>query len=147
MKAEDPPVVVEQDFKASVEDVWKALTEVDLMRQWFFDNIPDFRAEVGFETLYDVQSETRIFPHRWRVTDAEAPHIIAYDWAHDGYPGKGHVAFEIISQGPVTKLTLTMTIQEDFPDDIPEFRRESCIGGWNYFIKDRLAQFLSASTD
>jgi hypothetical protein len=37
---------------------------------------------------------------------------------------------------------LTVEVLEDFPDDIPEFRRESCIGGWNYFINHRLKEYL-----
>jgi len=39
-------------------------------------------------------------------------------------------------------LTLTTQITEDFDDSIPEFKRESCIGGWNYFLKERLFNYL-----
>jgi hypothetical protein len=42
----------------------------------------------------------------------------------------------------LTKLTLSVEVQEDFPESIPEFKRESCIGGWNYFINNRLKEYL-----
>ena len=142
MKAEDPPVVVQQTYSATINEVWKALTEVERMRQWYFENIPDFRAEVGFQTQFVVKSEDRDFPHRWRVTAVEPNRKIAYDWQYDGFPGDGFVVFELSEQGSSTALELTMTDRETFPDDIPEFRRENCIAGWDYFLKDRLKKFL-----
>ena len=48
MEKGDPPIIVEHSFDASAETVWRAITDVDQMRQWYFENIPDFRAEVGF---------------------------------------------------------------------------------------------------
>jgi len=53
------------------------------------------------------------------------------------------VIFELTGIGNKTKLTVTNIVTQDFDDSIPEFKRESCIGGWNYFIKERLVQFLS----
>jgi hypothetical protein len=44
--------------------------------------------------------------------------------------------------GNLTKLTLTARVVEDFDDSIPEFKRESCVAGWNYFIKERLSDYL-----
>ncbi len=35
---------------------------------------------------------------------------------------------------------------EKFPDNIPEFKRESDVAGWNYFIKDSLKEFLEEKT-
>jgi uncharacterized protein YndB with AHSA1/START domain len=142
MKATDPPVVVEQTFEAPIDKVWKALTEIDQMRQWYFENIPEFKAEVGFETQFVVSNEGRDFPHMWRITAVEPGRTIAYDWKFDGYPGNGLVVFELSQQGSVTTLTLTQTVRETFPDEIPEFRRENCIAGWDYFLKDRLKKFL-----
>ena len=31
---------------------------------------------------------------------------------------------------------------EDFPDDIPEFKRESDVEGWTFFISKSLKEFL-----
>jgi hypothetical protein len=42
----------------------------------------------------------------------------------------------------LTKLRLTAQVLEDFPEDIPEFKRESGVEGWTYFIKKSLKEFL-----
>ena len=115
MKAHDEPVVVEQVFSASRDAVWKAITEIDQMRQWYFDNIPAFEPEVGFETQFTVTNEGRVFPHRWRVTEVVPLRKITYDWRFDDYPGHGLVTFELSPQGDGTTLKLTNIVLEDFP--------------------------------
>jgi hypothetical protein len=44
-------------------------------------------------------------------------------------------------------LRLTHFVEEDFPDDIPEFSRESGLQGWTYFIKEKLIEFLNENRD
>lgn len=61
MKIDEDPVVVEQIFEQAIEIVWKAITDVNEMRQWFFDNIPEFSPEVGFKTQFNVYTETICF--------------------------------------------------------------------------------------
>ena len=142
MRSSDEPIVVEQTFNATIDTVWKAITQVDLMRQWYFDNIPSFRSEVGFETQFNVHSEGRDFLHMWRVTEVVPGKKIVYDWRFAEYAGDASVAFELIKQDNLTSLRLTCTIRESFPEGIPEFTRESCIGGWEYFIKKSLKEYL-----
>jgi uncharacterized protein YndB with AHSA1/START domain len=38
---------IERTFNAKRKDVWLAITEKDLMKQWYFD-LPEFKAEAGF---------------------------------------------------------------------------------------------------
>ncbi|PYL29526.1 MAG: hypothetical protein DMF45_05510 [Verrucomicrobia bacterium] len=47
-------VVIERTFNAPVGRVWKALTDVEEMRQWYF-NLKQFKAEVGFEFEFVVE--------------------------------------------------------------------------------------------
>ncbi len=142
MKKIDEPIIVEQTFNVSIEVVWKSITEIDLMRQWYFENIPEFKAEVGFEIQFNVNSQGRDFPHRWKVTEVEPLKKIAYNWKYDGYQGDSLVMFELFKQDNFTKLKLTHTVLESFPDNIPEFKRESGIAGWEYFIKKSLKDYL-----
>lgn len=142
MKKEDKPIIVEQTFNTSIEKVWAAITEVEQMKKWFFDNIPSFKPEVGFETQFNVQSEERNFMHLWKIVEAQPLKLIKYNWKYEGYSGDSFVTFELYKQDDGTKLTLTTEVIEDFPDDIPEFRRENCIGGWEYFINESLKNYL-----
>ena len=142
MKIKDEPIITEERFNSSIESVWNAITEIGEMKKWYFDNIPDFKPETGFETQFDVKSEERTFPHKWKVTEVVPLKLIKYSWEFEGYKGKSTAAFELSRENDLTKLKLTIDVQEDFPDDIPEFRRESCIEGWKYFINGRLKEYL-----
>lgn len=142
MKKSDAPVVVEQVFNTPMDTVWRSITELDRMTPWYFENIPAFKAEVGFETRFTIESEGRTFPHMWKVTEVVPGRKLVYTWRFEGYPGESYVAFELSEQGDATKLTVTATVTEDFPEGIPEFERESCMGGWEYFIQQRLKSYL-----
>ncbi len=61
-------VVIERTFNAPVERVWKALTDVDEMRQWYFD-LKEFRPEVGFEFEFVVEHEGMSYHHLCKVTE------------------------------------------------------------------------------
>ena len=135
MKKTAKPIVVEQLFDTSVENVWSSITVLDRMQQWFFNNIPSFEPIVGFETQFIIQVEDRVFPHIWKLTEVVPLKKITYDWSYEGYSGSALVVFELIEKGDQTLVKLTSTVVEDFPDNIPEFKRESGVEGWNYFIK------------
>lgn len=143
MKTSEPPVIVTQNFTQSVETVWKAITEVSQMRQWFFDNIPDFKPEVGFQTQFNVKAPSRDFMHLWTITEVILNQKLVYNWKYQDLAGDSFVTFELTPIKEGTELTLTTTVIEDFPDEIPEFKRESCVGGWNYFIKQQLVAYLN----
>jgi len=142
MKTSDEPIIVEQTFNSSVESVWNAITDIEQMRKWYFENIPDFKPAIGFRTQFNVQSDERNFLHMWKVTDVQPQKLIKYIWKFENYPGESSSTFELLNQDDLTKLRLTVEILEDFPEDIPEFKRESCIEGWKYFINNRLKEFL-----
>jgi uncharacterized protein YndB with AHSA1/START domain len=135
-------VVVEQVFGNSVTQVWQAITQLDQMKQWFFENIPEFKAEVGFKTQFNVDTGERNFLHLWTILEVVPEKSIVYDWRYKEYPGQGTVKFELSESGNQTILKLTNEGLESFPDHIPEFSRASCQAGWNYFIKEQLKAFL-----
>ena len=87
------PIVVEQTFKAPIGVVWKAVTDKDQMRQWFFETMIDFEPEVGFATQFTVRSEDRDYPHEWKVTDVVSEKRIAYEWRYGGFPGTSLVTW------------------------------------------------------
>jgi len=142
MKKGDEPIIVEEIFETSISAVWSSITDIDQMRQWYFGNIPAFKPEVGFETRFNVQSQDRTFVHMWRITEVVPLKKIKHNWRYDNYPGDSFVTFELFQEDTSTKLVLTCDIVESFPDNIPEFTRESCYAGWKYFINERLKDYL-----
>ncbi len=142
MKTNEDPIVVEQIINASPKATWNALTQQDLMVQWYFDNIPEFRPEVGFSTEFKVTNEGRGFTHCWKVIKAIENQVISYQWNYKEYEGDSLVSFELAEKDSGTLIKLTHAATKDFVDDLPEFKRESGVQGWNYLISDRLKPFL-----
>lgn len=141
------PIIVEQTFNTSVETVWNSITEIHQKRKWYFNNIPSFKPEVGFETQFNVQSQNRNFLHTWQITELIPLKKIAYKWKYEGYPGDSLAVFELFKQDKSTKLRLTHQVQEDFPEDIPEFSRESGVKDWKFLVQKSLKEFLEKTMD
>ncbi|MDB4728286.1 SRPBCC domain-containing protein [Saprospiraceae bacterium] len=137
------PIIVEKTYPARIEKVWRAITEVDQMRQWFFDNIPLFKAEVGFETQFLVQTPNRGFLHIWKITEVVPNQKLVCNWSYESISGNSFVIFELFEEGDETRLKLTAIGLETFPQGIPEFKRESCEAGWEYFLGESLKSFFS----
>ena len=136
------PVVVQEEFSRPIRVVWEAITKSDQMTKWFFDTIPNFEPTVGFTTQFNVKAPSRDFLHLWKVEEATAPTKLVVEWRYEGIPGVGHVTKELSEIDGGTRLALTCSGMDSFPQDLPEFQRESCVGGWNYFIKEQLKAYL-----
>jgi len=62
------PLIIERTFNAPVAKVWNAITDVDQMRQWYFD-LKEFRAEVGFEFEFVVEHDGMTYHHLCKITE------------------------------------------------------------------------------
>jgi uncharacterized protein YndB with AHSA1/START domain len=142
MKKSDDLIIVEETYPVSIDTLWRAVTEYDQMIQWYFNNIPDFKAEVGFETQFKVHSEDRTFTHLWKITEVIPRQRITYSWNYEEYKGTSLATFELAEAGDQVKLSLICEVLADFPDEIPEFERESCIAGWRYFLGGNLRAYF-----
>ena len=136
------PIVVDQTFNAPIAAVWKAITDKDQMRQWFFESITEFEPEVGFETQFNVRCENKVYLHIWKVTDVVPLKRISYQWRYGGYSGVSLITWELLEGSNGTKLKVTQAGHETFPQDDPIFSRESGVAGWSYFLHDSLKTFL-----
>jgi uncharacterized protein YndB with AHSA1/START domain len=133
-------VVVERTFKASVARVWKALTDVEEMRQWYFD-LKEFKPKVGFEFEFVVEHEGTTYHHLCRVAEVIPQQKIAYTWRYKGEPGDSLVTFELFAEGDETRLKLTHTGIETFPKT-PAYARKNFEDGWTEIIGMELKKFV-----
>ena len=112
--------------------------------KWYFENIPDFKPEVGFETSFLIENEGRKFTHEWKITEVEPLKKITYEWRFKEYPTiLGVVTFLISEKENKTLLKVTNQGIETWPNNVPEFTRESCQGGWEYFINQNLKNYIN----
>jgi len=133
-------VVIERTFNAPVAKVWKALTNVEEMRQWYF-NLKQFKAEVGFEFEFVVEHEGTTYHHLCKVTEVIPQKKIAYTWRYKGHEGDSLVTFELFADGDETRLKLTHQGLETFPKTAA-FARKNFEAGWTAIIGSELKQFL-----
>jgi len=137
------PAIITFSYKCTKEEIWNAITNLDEMKHWYFDNIDSFLPEVGSKSKFIIEHEGLIFTHLWEVLTVTPFQEISYTWEYQEYEGQGHVTFEISEKDDQIELTLINSGLETFPQHIPAFSRESCITGWNYLLDMRLREYLS----
>jgi uncharacterized protein YndB with AHSA1/START domain len=135
------PIVVERTYNAPVEKVWKAITDKDQMKQWYFD-LSDFKAEPGFEFQFEGGEDDRRYLHLCKITEVVDRQKLAYSWRYDGYEGNSFVTFELFPEGDKTRLRLTHTGLETFPQNNTDFAKENFVEGWTQIIGTSLKEFV-----
>jgi len=138
---EKGPFVIERKFNAPITKVWKAITNRDVMKQWYFD-IAEFKPEVGFEFQFLGGKDDRKYLHLCKITDVIAGKKLAYSWRYDGYEGNTLVTFELFEEGNQTRLRLTHEGFETFPSSNPDFAKENFAEGWTYIIGTAFKAFI-----
>lgn len=141
------PIVVEHTFNVPIAVVWKAITDRDQMREWFFEPMTEFEPVVGFETQFNVRCDEQDYLHLWKVTNVVPEKQISYKWRYGGYAGDSTVTWELSETPGGTKLRLTHQGHETFAADNPAFSRESGQAGWDYFLHQSLPAFLGLPTE
>ena len=136
-------VVIERTFNAPIAKVWRAITDVDQMRAWYFD-LKEFKPEVGFQFEFVVEHEGMTYHHLCRVTEVVPQKKIAYTWRYKGEPGDSLVTLELFAEDDNTRVKLTHTGIETFPKT-PAYARKNFESGWTAIIGTELKQFVEQS--
>jgi len=136
------PLVIERTYRAPIETVWRAITEVDQLKQWFMREINSFRPELGFETEFTVRNRDKDFPHIWKVLDVVPGRKIAVEWKFAGYSGSSVATMELFEESDGTKLRLTHEGLENYPREATDLAKKNFAMGWNALIHQQLPNFL-----
>jgi len=141
------PIVLERVLQAPVSKVWKALTEAQQMKHWYFD-IGEFKAEPGFEFKFVAGDDKNQWAHYCKVVEVEKEKKLSYTWMYkEEYPDvETVVTFELFDQGDnTTRLRLTHEGINKLPQDDKNFRRGSFVEGWAQIIGVSLKQHVEKS--
>jgi Uncharacterized conserved protein len=133
-------LVLERTFNAPLARVWKALTDVEQMREWYFD-LKEFKPEVGFEFGFVVEHEGKTYDHRCKIIEVVPQKKIAYTWRFHGHEGDSLVTFELFAEGEKTRLKLSHEGLDTFPKTAA-FARENFKKGWTQIIGTDLKEFV-----
>lgn len=135
------PFVIERTFNAPAAKVWKAITDRDQMKQWYFD-LKEFKPVVGFEFEFEGGKDDRIYLHKCKITEVVENKKLTYSWRYEGFEGISFVTFELFDEGLFTRLKLTHEGLETFPANNPDFAKENFAAGWTYIIGTSLPGFI-----
>ncbi|MBS1915253.1 MAG: SRPBCC domain-containing protein [Bacteroidetes bacterium] len=135
------PFIIERTFNAPASLIWKALTDKNEMKKWYFD-VSDFKPQPGFEFTFNGGSEEKIYVHFCKVVEVIPEKKLSYSWRYKDYEGNSLLTFELFSEGNQTKLKLTHSGLETFPQGLPDFARTSFEAGWTYVITKSLQEYV-----
>jgi uncharacterized protein YndB with AHSA1/START domain len=134
------PFIIERTFNAPVDKVWKAITDKEQMKQWYFD-LAEFKPEVGFEFQFTGGTEENKYLHLCKITEVVPNKKLTHSWRYDGYEGNSFVTFELFAEGDKTRLKLTHAGLETFPAN-KDFAKENFAAGWTHIIGTSLKEFV-----
>jgi uncharacterized protein YndB with AHSA1/START domain len=134
------PLIIEEVYNASIEDVWQVLTDENKMRIWYFPQLQKFKPIIDFKFVFNNDGSS--YQKEWIVTNVEEGRLFTHSWSYQGYPGHSEVQFELVREGETTRLILTHAGLNSFPSD-PHFARIRFENGWKQILGSNLRNCLS----
>jgi uncharacterized protein YndB with AHSA1/START domain len=135
------PFVIERTYNAPIEKVWRAITDRDQMKQWYFD-LQNFKLEVGNEfSFVGTDNDCKDWVHLCRVTEIIPNKKFAHTWRYEGFDGDTTVIWELFAEGAFTRVKLTHSGLETLPP-LRSFARECFAEGWTGLVGESLKNFV-----
>ena len=136
------PFVIERTYNVPIEKVWKAITDKDQMKQWYFD-LAEFKPEVGFEfQFWGGKDEVKKYLHLCKIIEVIPEKKLSHTWRYDGYEGDTVVTFELFGEGNKTRLRLTHVGLETLPASNPDFAKQNFAQGWTHITSISLKEYV-----
>lgn len=128
-------------YNAPVDKVWKALTDKEQMKQWYFD-ISDFELKEG-NTFNFYESDKKEYHHRAVIKKIIPYKKIQHTWTHPSHSkGESMLTWELFPEGNTTRVKLTHEGLENFIDGGEAFAAENYVAGWKDIMDKSLRNFL-----
>lgn len=131
------PVIVEKLYDAPIEKVWRALTDISLIKQWYFD-IKEFKAEPGFSYEFLGGDDKVKYLHRCELKEVIPNKKLSFSWEYKENPGYTLVTIDLKEENGKTRIKLTHEGLENLSTADPNFRKESFNAGWESIIGKNL---------
>lgn len=143
--ANSQPIIKEVILDASPAKVWKALTDKDEMKKWYFD-LKEFKAVPGFEFQFEGGPEDRIYIHQCKIVEVIPLKKLSYTWSYKGYQGNTLVSFELFEEGKRTRVKLTHEGLESFAvNNNPDLDKKNFDAGWSQIIGTSIKNYIDKS--
>ncbi|WBV61216.1 SRPBCC domain-containing protein [Chryseobacterium camelliae] len=132
------PIIVQYKVKAPVEKVWKALTDKQEMKSWYFD-ISDFKLETGHVFNFYEPGDEKKYHHQGEILEIIPDKKLKHTWSYPELSdGITTVTWELKQQGEETSVTLIHDDIDNLKELGANFSREAFAEGWNGIIGQSL---------
>ncbi|RMZ59728.1 SRPBCC domain-containing protein [Chryseobacterium nematophagum] len=136
------PIIVEYKINVPVQRIWKALTDSNEMKKWYFD-ISDFDLKVGKIFNFYEPGEAKKYHHQAEILEIIPQHILKHSWMYPEFSkSKTIVTWELLPQGDETLVKLTHEGVDQFKELGENFSKESFTDGWNEILGQSLKPYL-----
>ncbi len=139
---DNSPVTIVKVLNATPGRVWKAITDKNEMKQWYFD-LKEFKPEVGFVFEFTGGDEEKQYLHHCMVLKVEKNRLLSHSWTYPGYDGSSVVTWELFDEDGKTRLVLTHEGLHTFPASNPAFAKKNFEAGWSEIVGKMLPDYLS----
>jgi uncharacterized protein YndB with AHSA1/START domain len=137
-------ITLEKTYKSPIEMVWKAISDREQTKKWYFDFPESFKMEVGSEFDWmGGEPNGKQWLHRGKITEVIPGKKLVHTWEYPGYSGASTIIWDLTSVDEnTTKLNFTHEFTVPFDEKVVELRRENFAEGWNHNINIGLKEFL-----
>ena len=145
MESKNNIFTITRIFNVSAEALWKAITEREQLKQWYFDFDDSFRLEKNAEFEWTAGDPAgKQWLHKGRILEITKGKKLMHSWEYPGYSGSSVVTWELnVLNENSTELVLTHEFVIPFDKDVEELRREHFEKGWNAIITISLPDYIN----
>lgn len=135
------PITVQYKINAPAEKIWKALTDKNEMKSWYFD-IQDFVLEIGKEfNFYEPGGENK-YHHQGEILEIIPNQKLKHTWSYPDFSAlKTIVTWDLLPEDEQTLVKLTHEEIENFKDLGDGFSRENFTEGWKTIVGQSLKEY------
>ncbi|SMP11594.1 SRPBCC family protein [Chryseobacterium profundimaris] len=138
------PIIIEKKVNAPAENAWKALTDRNEMKIWYFD-IPDFIPEVGAVFNFYEPGDEKKYHHQAEILEIIPEKKLKHTWFYPEFSDqKTIVTWEIYPDGQHILIKLTHENINSFNDLGENFSEKAFTEGWTQIIEQSLKRFLES---
>ncbi|WP_223599681.1 SRPBCC domain-containing protein [Chryseobacterium sp. GVT01B] len=136
------PITVQYKINAPAEKIWKALTDKNEMKSWYFD-IQDFALEIGKEFNFFEPGGENKYHHQGKILEIIPNQKLKHTWSYPDFSMlKTIVTWELLPEDGQTLVKLTHENIENFKDLGDGFSRDNFTQGWNTILGQSLKEYL-----
>lgn len=131
-------------YSAPIEMVWKAITEREQMKKWYFDFADDFKLRIGATFFWEAgDNDNNKWMHKGEMLEIIENKKLVHSWEYPGYSGTSVVTWELSRVDEnTTQLDFKHEFVVPFDPTEPALKRENFVGGWNHILNISLVEYL-----